>query len=289
MDRRRFIPVSEKVEGRMMLSTMNPMSGVLGSLTTTVQSDLPVTIQQKTTRIDRIPTNMRAFDRNRPLPRDLIEPIQQAMTESISSLDRASQQSIESFNEVLRDVVSRPTLSARSAQALNNALTGVLVSAGATTQEIDTIADNLHTLATTINTTLAQPVFVTTNDYATVLQMTLIVGQPMPAPNPPMLARDMGATPATGHFVTNTPTPTFTGTYQARATLQIYDQDSDVVFGQGQVEKNGQYKVTFDKALAPGEVHTMRIRAIDDLGHVGRSSRPFTVRLAPRAGQAGRA
>jgi len=190
------------------------------------------------------------------------------------------------FNGVLRDVVSRPSLRAQDAQALNNALTKALVSAGATTREVETIATNMKALATTVNTAQPQPVFLTTNDYATVLQMTLIVGQPMPAPTIPVLAKGTGATASNGHFVSRAPNPTFVGTYQAQAIMQIYDDATGEVLGQGQAAKNGQYTIQFDKALTAGVTTTARIRAVDELGHVGLSSRPFTVKYTPPPNQA---
>ncbi|WP_337176841.1 Ig-like domain-containing protein [Paludisphaera sp.] len=289
MDRRRFIPGPESMEVRVMLSTASPASvaATTASMTTNANAtNLPITIQDKMTRIERLPINLRATERNRPLPRELVEPIQQAMTDSISAMGRADPQTIEMFNGVLRDVVSRPSLRAQDAQALNNALTKVLVSAGATTENVDTIATNLKALATTVNTTQSQPVFLTTNDYATVLQMTLIVGQPMPAPNLPTLARGEGASASNGHFVTRAPTPTFAGTYQAQAILQIYDDATGEVYGQGQAAKGGQYSIAFDRSLTDGETVKVRIRAVDELGHVGLSSRPFTIKYVARPGRA---
>lgn len=283
MDRRRFTPGSESMEGRMMLSTA---ASSLLSTTATTTGTLPYTIQQKLERIDRLPTNLRALNPNRPLPKELIGGIQEGMTEALSSLGSASPTAVKMFNNVLRDVVSRPSLRAQDAQALNNALTQVLVSASATTSEIDKITTNLKTLATTVNTTQAEPVFLSTNDYATVLQMTLIVGQPMPAPTIPVLAKGTGATASNGHFVSRAPNPTFVGTYQAQAIMQIYDDATGEVLGQGQAAKNGQYTIQFDKALTAGVTTTARIRAVDELGHVGLSSRPFTVKYTPPPNQA---
>ena len=288
MDRRRFVPRPEGMEGRMMLSTASPGSAAASTAAastltaTATDTNLPITIQDKMTRIDRLPLNLRATDRNRALPRELIEPIQQAMTGSISSLGRADPQAIEMFNGVLRDVVSRPSLRAQDAQALNNALTQVLVSASATTSEIEKISTNLSTLATTVNTTQAEPVFLTTNDYATVLQMTLIVGRSMPAPTVPSIAKGSGHQVDAGHSVANTTQPEFVGTYQAKATMQIIDADTNEVYGQGAAGQQGRYSVTLGTPLEVG-THRLRIRAVDELGHVGKSSGVFIVKVnAPR-------
>ncbi len=288
MDRRRYVPRAEGMEGRMMLSTASaaaPAANTAAVTSTSTTTNLTITIQDKMTRIERLPINLRATDRNRALPKELIEPIQQAMTDSISSLGRADPQAIEMFNGVLRDVVSRPSLRAQDAQSLNNALTKVLVSAGATTQEVDAITTNLKTLATTVNTAQAQPVFLSTNDYATVLQMTLIVGQPMPAPSVPQIAGASGTAASAGNFVSRTTLPKFVGTYEAAATMQIYNDATGEVYGQATAASNGKYTIQFTKELQIGTTYKMRIRAIDDLGHVGLSSRPFTVKAVATPSQ----
>ncbi|WP_165068047.1 Ig-like domain-containing protein [Paludisphaera rhizosphaerae] len=273
MDRRRFIPGPENMEGRMMLSTAT------AALTTTATTtNLPYTIQQKLERIDRLPTNLRALNPNRPLPKELITGIQEGMTQALSSLGSASPTAVKMFNNVLRDVVSRPSLRAQDAQALNNALTQVLVSAGATTSEIDLLSTNLKTLATTVNTTQSEPVFLTTNDYATVLQMTLIVGRPMPAPSVPSIARASGHQVDAQHSVTTQSQPEFLGTYQAQATMQIIDADTNEVYGQAPAGQYGHYTLTLSTPLDLG-THRLRIRAVDELGHVGKSSGVFIVKV----------
>ena len=280
MDRRRYIPGPESMEGRMMLSTATTASAV----TTAATPNVPYTIQQKLERIDRIPINLRATSRNRVLPEELIAPIQDGMRETLSSLHTADPAAIKVFNNVLRDVVSRPSLRAQDARALNNALTKVLVSAGATTDEVDKIAGNLQTLATTVNTAQGNPVFLTTNDYATVLQMTLIVGQPMPAPAVPTIARTSGTAADASHFVSRTTQPTFQGTYEARAQIQIFDDATGQVYGQAATDDQGRYKVTFAEPVSLG-THQLRVRAVDELGHVGKASGRFVLKVVEPRGR----
>jgi len=279
MDRRRYIPGPENMEGRMMLSTATAASPV----STAADVNVPYTIQQKLVRIDRIPTNMRATAPNRVLPQELIDGIQEGMRETISTMHAAAPQAIESFNEVLRDVVSRPSLRAQDARALNNALTQTLVSAGASQDAIDKIATNLSTLATTVNTAQGEPVFLTTNDYALVLQMTLIVGRPMPAPAVPAIARDSGtqANPRTN--VSRVAQPTFVGTYESSAQMQIFDDATGEVLGEAPSGSNGRYSITFSRPMEPG-TYKLRIRALDEMGHVGQSSGIFTLKVVePRS------
>jgi len=274
MDRRRFIPGPDRMEGRMMLSTATAAAPV----STLAVTDVPYTIQQKMTRIERLPINMRSTAPNRVLPESLISEIQQGMTDSISSMNQAAPEAIKVFNNVLRDVVSRPSLRAQDARALNNAFTKVLVTAGASTENIDRIATNLETLTTTVNTAQGQPVFLSTNDYAQILQTTLIVGQPMPAPSPPTISRDSGAQADARNSVSRTPQPTFVGTYEARAQMQIFDDATGEVYGEAQSGANGRYTITFNRPLDLGS-HRLRIRALDELGHVGRASGVFNLKI----------
>jgi hypothetical protein len=287
MDRRRFIPGPEGMETRMMLSTATAATPVpTNAVSTTAVGNVPYTIQQKLERIDRIPINMRATAPNRVLPQPLIGGIQEGMRDAISTMNVAAPETIETFNDVLRDVVSRPSLRAQDARALNNAFTQVLVSAGAPTEAIDKIATNLEDLATTVNTSQGLPVFLTTNDYALVLQMTLIVGRPMPAPAVPNIARDSGTQADPRTNISRTPQPTFVGSYESRAQLQIFDDATGEVYGEAQSGTNGRYSITFGRPLDLG-TYRLRIRALDEMGHVGQSSGVFTLRIVEPRGPQG--
>ena len=80
MDRRRYVPSPEGLEVRTMLSTStagSPLAFLGGSSTTT--QTLPITFQQKSQRIEKIPENLRALQPNRYLPKDVIEQIQLGM------------------------------------------------------------------------------------------------------------------------------------------------------------------------------------------------------------------
>ena len=61
MDRRRFVPSSESLEGRAMLTTSatgNALNFFGGTSATT--QNLPITFQQKEMRIEKMPLNLRA-------------------------------------------------------------------------------------------------------------------------------------------------------------------------------------------------------------------------------------
>ena len=88
MDRRRFIPRSEGMESRMMLST-TPNSSALGALTPASSQILPITIQDKLLRIERLPGSLRTLSPNRFLPKDVISEIQAGLTSMVSTLHPA--------------------------------------------------------------------------------------------------------------------------------------------------------------------------------------------------------
>lgn len=287
MERRRFIPGSEKMEGRMMLSTTTAaLPAAAATSAAQVAGDIPYTIQQKQDRIDRVPRLLRSFSPNRSLPRDMVEGIQQGLEEVVSGLGRANPETARRFNDALRDIVSRPSLRAQDAHLLEQRFTDVLVSAGADVSAVDLMASNLDLLATTVNTSNVQPVFLTTNDYASILQLALIVGQPMPAPQVPGIARTSGTRVDSTHNVTPESQPTFLGTYQPHATVQIFNQENGQILGSGTTGNNGQYTIKFDVPLELG-MYTLRARAVDELGHQGAPSRPFTLKVvAPKVAPA---
>lgn len=284
MERRRFIPGSEKMEGRMMLSTATavpPAAAVVSTAET--PGATPYTIQQKQDRIDRVPRLLRSFSPNRSLPRDMVEGIQEGLEGVISGLDRTAPVTAKMFNAALRDIVSRPSLQAQDARLLERRFTDVLVSAGADAHSVDLMASNLNLLATTVNTSNVQPVFLTTNDYASILQLALIVGQPMPAPSVPGIARTSGTRVDANHNVTPESQPTFVGTYQANAVVQILNDETGQILGSDKASRNGQYSITFDVPLEVG-TYTLKARAVDELGHQGQLSRPFMLKVvAPKA------
>ncbi len=284
MERRRFIPRSENMEGRMMLSTATAaLPAGAATLTAEVAGNTPYTIQQKQDRIDRVPRLLRSFSPNRALPKEMVEGIQQGLEGVVSKLDPANPETSQMFNSALRDIVSRPSLRAGDAHILEQRFTDVLVSAGADASSVDLMASNLNLLATTINTSNVEPVFLTTNDYASILQLALIVGQPMPAPTAPGIARTSGTRVDAFHNVTPESQPTFIGTYQPNAVIQILNQDNDQVLGSEKSGSNGQYTIKFDVPLEVG-TYTLRARAVDELGHQGALSRPFMLKVvAPKA------
>lgn len=279
MDRRRYIPRSEGMETRMMLST-TPNSSVLGALTPASTQVLPITVQDKLHRIERLPGSLRTLSPNRFLPKDTISEIQAGLTSMVSTLHPTPSSTLSAYNYALRDIVSRPSLRPQDARVLNNAFISVLQASGAAPAAIDQVATAMNSLVTKVDTASIQPVFLATNDYAMVLQLAQIVGQPMPAPSVPTITKASGVQVQARQSVSPLSQPTFAGSYQTNALIQIYDQDTGRVLGGGTPNKNGQYSIKIETPLAVGK-YRLRARAVDADGHLGNPSQYFTLSIVP--------
>jgi methionine-rich copper-binding protein CopC len=280
MDRRRFVPRTEGMEGRMMLSTTSGASALTGIVSPATNQVLPITIQQKLERIDRLPGSLRTLSPDRFLPKDTIAEIQAGLTSMVSLLHPAPSSALRTYNYAMRDIVSRPSLRAQDARVLNNAFISVLNASGAPAEATSQVASALNSLVTQVDTASIQPVFLATNDYAMVLQLALVVGQPMPAPAAPTITKTSGTQVQSRHSVSPLSQPTFTGSYQANSLIQLYNQDTGEVLGTGTPDKTGRYEVKVDTPLAVG-TYRLRVRAIDEAGHLGNSSQFFNLTIVP--------
>jgi methionine-rich copper-binding protein CopC len=267
----------------MMLSTAtaaSPAAGLTGLVTPATNQVLPITIQDKMLRIERLPGSLRTLSPNRFLPKDTIAQIQEGLTSMVSLLHPAPSDALRTYNYAMRDIVSRPSLRAQDARVLNNAFISVLNASGAPAEATAEVAQALDSLVTKVDTASIQPVFLATNDYAMVLQLALVVGQPMPAPIVPTITKATGAQAGSRHSVSPMSQPSFAGTYQTNALLQIYNQDTGEVLGTGTPAKNGRYEIQISKPLEIG-TYRLRIRAIDEAGHLGNSSPYFLLSIVP--------
>jgi hypothetical protein len=279
MDRRRFIPRSEGMETRMMLST-TPNSSVFGALTPASGQVLPITIQDKLLRIERLPGSLRTLSPNRFLPKDVISEVQAGLTSMVSTLHPAPSSVLSAYNYAMRDIVSRPSLRPQDARVMNNAFISVLQASGATPEAITQVATAMNTLVTQVDTASIQPVFLATNDYAMVLQLAQVVGQPMPAPAIPTITKASGVQVQARESVSPLSQPTFVGSYQTNALIQIFNQDTGQVLGSGTPNKAGQYSIKLETPLEVGK-YKLRARAVDAEGHLGNPSQFFTLSIVP--------
>jgi hypothetical protein len=280
MDRRRFAPSPDGLEGRMLLSTARPASA-----TVTAQApvaNLSSTLQEKQLRIERLPYFLQTLQPGRVLPGAAVARLQADLNTIVARLQPPPSGVIDAFNLGLREVLPNASLSTEDARNLNVLFGNVLAAAGAPPQAVENLQDDMSELIQA-DTNGPNPVMLATNDYALVLQTALGVGRPIQAPAPPRLApadraRGMGAN------VTATPQPTLTGSYLPGHTIEILDADTDLILGAGPVGGDGKYAVRFSRPMEEG-THRVRVIATDALGHVSAESRTYTLKVVTRAGR----
>ncbi len=178
--RRRFLPSSEGLEGRMLLATTGSGFNFLGNTTTT--QPLPITFQQKELRIQKMPINLRALGPNRILPPITINQIQLGLNEIMSQITPPPPQGLTDYNMALRNIVFASSLSSANAQRLNHLFSSVLISANTPNPGLTNIVTSVNQLVSQVDTASINPTFLATNDNAYILQLALVIGQQMPAP-----------------------------------------------------------------------------------------------------------
>lgn len=276
--RRRYIPASEDLEGRKLLSaTSSSFFGAASGNST----DQAITFQQKERRIERLPHYMRSLQPRRFLPEDATSEIQAGLTQMMGELHRPPPAVLNTFNETLRKIVPNVSLSAGDARKLNKAFVMVLQAAKAPDAAVDQLGSAVNRLVTQIDTASIQPVFLATNDTTLVLQTALAIGKPLPPPGVPRIAANHGIQVNRTHVKTTEPRPAFTGVYQRGVSIQLVNLQGEVL-GQATTNNAGQYRVRIAEPLSVG-TYTLFARA-QDQGHVGRLSHSFDVKiLAPRS------
>lgn len=273
MDRRRFVPSSDGLEGRTMLSTL----GINQTTTPNLALTQPNTPAQKAVRIERLPFFLRSLQPGRFLPTSVLTPLQRDMTAVEGQLHSPPSPALEAFNIVVRDVTPHATLSSEDARKLNESFGKVLQAAGATPQAEANLKADLNAIAR-IDANDVNPVILATNDYSVILQTTLAIGRPIRTPAAPVLAKSDIV--SKDGLVTNVRQPHLVGTYDPDATIQIIDDNGNVL-GSGVVGKIGRYSVPFQTSLTDG-MHTVRVQA-QDTGEFSSVSPPFTFRVLTKA------
>ena len=167
----RFVPMSDNLESKQLLTTLLPTSK------TTAVDTTPNTLELKQQRIDRLPYYLNLISPGRQIPNALIVPLQADMNAIIGKLRPPGSSVLAAFNHELRKGQSTLTVSREDAQTLNAAFGSVLTHAEASPTQVTNLQNDLQSL-TKFNTDSASPGFVTTNDYSTVLQTALGVGKP---------------------------------------------------------------------------------------------------------------
>jgi hypothetical protein len=280
MDRRRFVPSSESLEGRAMLTTTatgNALN-IFGGSTTT--QNLPITFQQKEMRIEKMPLNLRALEPDRFLPADTIHQIQLGLNQIMSEAAPAPPKALTNYNLALRKIVFNSSLSTHAADLLIHGFAGSLKSAHTPNPGLTTLTTAVSHLVTQVDTASINPVFLATNDTSYLLQLALVIGQPMPAPRVPSIAKTSGTRINTELSVTPLSNPTLVGSYVYQTTIQLINPATNAIYGQAAVAKNGQYSLRVATPLGLGK-HQFVVRAVDEVGHLSHVSRVFTIKVVP--------
>jgi len=273
MERRRYNPTPEGLEGRDLLSLFG--STPKQNATVSVQN-LPETFRQKEQRIEHLPFYIGQIQAGRFLPPDTMQHLQADLNDVAARLHAPSTPVVNAFNRGLRHLEPDLSLSPSNARLLNASFGSVLSRAGATPEATANLQRDMNELAL-VDSKSTEPSYLARNDYALVLQTALEVGRPIQTPTAPGLAPTDGLhKTGTQSALTHNHLPTLNGTYEAGATkigfmrMQIIDP-SEQVLGTGTVEPSGSYSVKLTTPLPDG-TYVLRARAIDEVGHVSNPS-----------------
>jgi hypothetical protein len=296
MDRRRYIPSPEGLEGRALLSTVaatgRPSAATAAATqaqTATIRqlasSALPESYDQKLQRIENLPYFLAQLQPGRFLPTDTIQSIQESLIEITAKLHAPPSSTLEAFNLEIRDTIAEASLSAQNARGLNHDFGQVLTGAGASPAQVAKFTADMNQLAT-VDSQSPNPTYLASNDYAVILQTALAVGRPIQTPRAPRLSPTDGQPSSNGGGITTNPLPILVGSYEAGASddsstrIEILDSGSQVL-GSGVVGSDGRYSATLTKPLAEGR-HTLFARAVDVVGNESNLSPGYTLRVVAR-------
>ena len=297
MDRRRFVPSPEGLEGRALLSlfghstpaqTTSKTTSLFG--TSTANDNIPVTFRQKELRVDHVPYYLERIRPGRFLPNDTLTQLQTDLRAVTGTLHWPGPKGLEEFNHVQREISGNSSLSATDAHTLSRSFGAAVKATGATPGEVTNLQADLNDL-TRVDTNSPQPTFLATNDYALVLETILGIGRPIQRPTTPVLKANTGLRLNVNDGVTGHPEPTLVGTYSAvqnststkvvasNTSMEIVDAN-DKVHGSAPIYNNGDYSVKIDAPLSPG-LYTFYVRAVDNQGHMSNFSPPYKLKIIP--------
>src|SRR4051812_26776879 len=141
--RRRFVPSSEGLEGRQLLSTTS--APATPAVVATPNPNGPhheppnaPTIEAKLHRIQNLPFFIGRLNRDGVVPQPTVQNIQNDLTTMVGQLTPGNSSAVSSFNLALRKAQPYLKIRPKDAAALNSDLGKVLLSAGA---RPDVVAD----------------------------------------------------------------------------------------------------------------------------------------------------
>jgi hypothetical protein len=278
MERRRFVPSPEGLEGRALLAGTS-FSNLFG-LQLYSNLNVPITFQQKSLRIERLPFYLEKIHPGRFLPKPEMVQIQNALFGMVDGIRKPPQSALDNYNFQLRHVVPKQSFTPPDIKRLNYSFTAVLKAAKAPGSSINGLSSALNKLVSQVDTASVLPVFLGTNDYSLTLQTALAIGRPMPPPALPRIARNHGIQADAQHIKTPLKHPTLVGTYHFHTFIQIVTPQGGVA-GTAVVRKNNNYKLVVSEPLGVG-VHEFRLRAVDTAGHVSRIGKRFLIKVVPK-------
>lgn len=284
MDRRRFVPSADGLEGRALLSLLG--GSAPSSSSSAALGQIPENFEQKIQRIENLPFFVDHIQPGRFIPPEAMKDIQANLLKLAGTLHAPPSMFVNGFNENLRHAMPYSTLSPDTARILNHSFSVVLTQAGADPGVVEALAGDMNVFALAASRSV-NPSFLARNDYALVLQTALAVGRPIPTPTTPTLSVDSGqAVKGAPAGYTHQQNPTLVGTYPSGATtegsttMQVLDESGQVV-GSGAVDSAGRYSAKITTALPDG-THAFTVRAVDPFGHLSKPSRPFTLKVISR-------
>jgi hypothetical protein len=278
MDRRRFVPSSEGLEERALLTGTN--LNTLFGLQVNTNLNVPISLQQKELRIEHLPFFLEQISPGRFLPKAEIQQIQSNLFSIIDSINKPPPNALDNYNFQLRDIVSKQSLTATDINELNHGVSAVLKSAHTPEPAINGISNALLTLTSQVDTASVQPVVLGTNDNTLVLETALAVGRPMPPPQLPRIKSNNGIQADAQHIKTPLARPFLVGTYHFHTIIQVVT-DEGVVVGEANARRNGNFQVQITTPLSAG-VHEFHLQAEDDAGHISRLGARFLIKVVPK-------
>ena len=286
MDRRRFVPSSEGLEGRALLSLFGHSST---NKTVVNVDDLPLTFTEKAARIKRVPYYLDQLQPGRFLPPAAITDLQANLYTIAGTVPHSPPPAIlNEFNHNIREVTPLASLSVRNAEILSRSFGAVLDRTGMSPDLVSALKADMNAIAK-VDSQSRQPVYLATNDYAIVLQDTLAIGRPIARPGIPEVALHNGLRVKTGINVTYFHRPDLVGSYNppqqgvlsspVGTTIQVIDEAGNVL-GTANVPSSGKYVLPITTPLPEG-TNVLRVRAVDQQGLVSNPSQNFVIRVIP--------
>ena len=274
MKRLRFIPHNDTLEPRALLSGFNFFSPTTYKITTPQLSSYLMRLQ----RIEKLPNFLETVAPGRPLPRDVVLTLQDDIRNAIGRLNQASQNGLYTYNRDLRTILQSSSVKTQNVQPILTMFTKTLETTGMSATLVQSLTKAVTQMAQVTINTVAHAPSVVANDTSLVLELTLAVGKPLPAPKTPHLAEADGISGHPGY--TRNPNPTLVGTYEPAMTMVVMNFAENKIYGTAATDNNGKYRVTLTQPLAEGH-NPLKIEAIGPGGIASVSSARFGIVLLP--------